>query len=65
MPPLVDTEFSAIINGHNGIPASVVAQEFIDAMEKDIYEIRVGKTQYIYDLYLKSPAEALEVMQPA
>jgi uncharacterized oxidoreductase len=64
MPPLVDTEFSAIINGHNGIAPSVVAQEFIDALEKDVYEIRVGKTQYIYDLYLKSPAEALKVMQP-
>jgi hypothetical protein len=33
-------------------------------MEKDIYEIRVGKTQFIYELYLKSPAEALKVMQP-
>jgi len=65
MPPLVDTEFSAIIGGHNGIAPSVVAQAFIDAVEKDEYEIRVGKTQYIYDLYLKSPAEALQTMQPA
>jgi hypothetical protein len=33
-------------------------------MEKDIYEIRVGKTQDIYELYLRSPQEALKVMQP-
>jgi uncharacterized oxidoreductase len=65
MPPLVDTEFSAVINGQNGIKPSVVAQEFIAAMENNVYEIRVGKTQYIYELYLKSPAEALNVMQPA
>ena len=62
MPPLVDTEFSAIINGHNGIAPSVVAQAFIDGLETDTYEIRVGKTQFIYDLYLKSPAEALAAM---
>lgn len=65
MPPLVDTEFSAPINGKNGIPASQVAEEFIAALESDNYEIRVGNTQYIYDLYLKSPEEALSVMNPA
>ncbi len=60
MPPLVDTEFSAPINGQNGIKPIVVAQDFISALEKDEYEIRVGKTQYIYDLYLKSPAGSIE-----
>ncbi len=64
MPPLVDTEFSAIIGGHKGIKPSVVAQDFFNAFEKDETEIRVGNTQHIYELYLKSPAEALEVMQP-
>src|SRR5450432_2659413 len=65
MPPLVNTEFSAPINGQNGISPSVVAQDFITALENDVYEIRVGKTQYIYELYLKSPVEALNTMQPA
>jgi uncharacterized oxidoreductase len=65
MPPLVDTEFSAPINGKNGIPPSKVAEDLINALEKNIYEIRVGNTQYVYDLYLKSPAEALELMQPS
>jgi uncharacterized oxidoreductase len=64
MPPLVDTEFSAIINGNTGIAPSVVAQDFINAVENDIYEIRVGKTQYIYDLYLRSPEEALKALNP-
>ena len=65
MPPLVDTEFSAIINGHNGIAPSVVATDFFDALDKDVFEIRVGKTQAIYDLYLSSPEAALNAMQPA
>ena len=65
MPPLVDTEFSASIGGHRGIAPSVVADDFINGLENDIYEIRVGNTQLIYDLYLKSPEEALKAMQPA
>lgn len=64
MPPLVDTEFSAIINGKNGIPPAKVAEDFVSALEKDVYEIRVGRTQVIYELYLKSPAEALSAMNP-
>ena len=35
MPPLVDTEFSAEIGGHNGIKPSVVASELIVALERD------------------------------
>ncbi|WP_461101832.1 SDR family oxidoreductase [Spirosoma koreense] len=64
MPPLVDTEFSTMIGGHTGIAPSVVAQEFVQALETDTFEIRVGKTQLIYELYLQSPEEALKVMQP-
>jgi uncharacterized oxidoreductase len=65
MPPLVNTEFSAIINGSTGIAPAVVARDLIDAIGKNNYEIHVGRTQYIYDLYLQSPAEALKVMNPA
>lgn len=65
MPPLVDTEFSAPINGSAGIPASVVAKDLIDALENNVFEIRVGKTQDIYQLFLQSPEQALNMMQPA
>jgi uncharacterized oxidoreductase len=65
MPPLVNTAFSAPINGQNGIPAAQVADELLTALEHDIYEIRVGNTQAIYDLYLKSPEQALIVMNPS
>lgn len=65
MPPLVDTEFSAPINGSTGIAPSLVAQDLMDALASDTYEIRVGNTQMIYELYLQSPDTALQVMQPA
>ncbi|RZL64637.1 MAG: SDR family NAD(P)-dependent oxidoreductase [Pedobacter sp.] len=62
MPPLVDTEFSKEIGGHNGIKPSVVADEFIAALAKDEFEIRVGDTAKIYELFRQSPLDALNVM---
>ncbi|WP_316808710.1 SDR family oxidoreductase [Pedobacter agri] len=62
MPPLVDTEFSKEIGGHNGIKPLVVADEFIAALAKDEYEIRVGDTAKIYDLFRQSPIDALNIM---
>jgi len=60
MPPLVDTEFSAPIGGHNGMPAPEVAGQFIENFEKDNFEIHVGQTKEIYNLFLSSPLEALK-----
>jgi uncharacterized oxidoreductase len=62
MPPLVDTELSAGIGGHNGIAPSVVAEALMEALEKDGYEIHVGQTKDIYQLYLSSPAEAFQAL---
>lgn len=62
MPPLVDTEFSAEIGGHNGIPASQVADEFVAGFEADNFEIRVGGTEPFYRLFLSNPAEALKAL---
>jgi uncharacterized oxidoreductase len=65
MPPLVNTEFSGPIGGKNGISPSLVATNLLDAMENDQYEVRVGNTQFIYDLFLKSPSEAFAAMNGA
>jgi len=64
MPPLVDTQFSASIGGNTGISPTEVATELIKGLEKDHYEIRVGRTQDIYDLFRISPEQALKAMQP-
>ena len=66
MPPLVNTEFSAVINnGHLGIPPKEVADQLYKGFENDVFEIRVGNTQKVYELYLRSPEDALKAMQPA
>lgn len=62
LPPLVDTEFSAGIGGHNGIPPKQVADEFIAGFEKDEYEVRVGMTNDLYHLHLSSPQAAFEAL---
>jgi uncharacterized oxidoreductase len=63
MPPLVDTEFSKEIGGSRGISPKQVAEEFFKAWQNDVFEIHVGQTEQLYQLYLSSPAEALKVMK--
>jgi uncharacterized oxidoreductase len=62
MPPLVDTEFSKEIGGANGIAPSVVASDLVQALENDNYEIHVGGTAGIYELFRADPKAALEAM---
>ncbi|NCD70109.1 SDR family oxidoreductase [Mucilaginibacter agri] len=62
MPPLVDTELSAEIGGHNGIPPKQVADELLDGLTNDTPEIYVGQTADMYKLYLSSPEQALLVL---
>jgi len=62
LPPLVNTDFSQDIGGANGIPPVQVAEELLRGLENKEYEIRVGQTKDLYDLYLSSPADALLAM---
>lgn len=62
MPPLVNTEFSAVIGGENGIPPLEVAQHLIDGFENDEYELHTGNTAGLYQLYLQSPEQALNTL---
>jgi uncharacterized oxidoreductase len=64
MPPLVNTEFSTEIGGENGIPPKEVADDLISAFENDNYEIHVGRTAQLFQLFLQSPADALLAMNP-
>ena len=65
MPPLVNTEFSKVIGGENGIPPRQVAEDLLRALDENNYEIHVGNTAYVYQLSLSSPAEALQLMNAA
>jgi uncharacterized oxidoreductase len=62
MPPLVNTDFSQDIGGSNGILPAQVADEFIDALEQDVYEVHVGQTAEFYQLSLANPAAAFQAM---
>ena len=62
MPPLVNTEFSKEIGGSNGIAPSVVAADLVDAIENDVYEVHVGNTANMYELFRQSPSDALAAM---
>jgi len=62
MPPLVDTEFSAEIGGHKGIKPVVVAQELLEGLHENRYEIRVAGTEDFYKFFLSSPEQALTAM---
>lgn len=62
MPPLVDTEFSAVIGGANGIPPKQVAQDLITAMHSDDYEIHVGKTAEIFNTFFPLSQKAVLAM---
>jgi len=62
MPPLVNTDFSQAIGGANGIPPADVAAHLLSAMDKNEYEIHVGGTANIYQLFLSSPAQAMAAL---
>ena len=62
MPPMVNTDFSQEIGGANGISPVVVAEDLIQSLENDIYEIHVGLTADIYNLSRSAPADALLAM---
>lgn len=60
MPPLVDTEFSAEIGGAaNGIPAKQVAEDLLNAMQNDEYEIHVGRTADMFNNFFPQSPKAV------
>jgi len=62
MPPLVDTEFSTEIGGHKGIKPVVVAEELLNGLKENHFEIRVAGTNDLYKLFLSSPEQALAAL---
>lgn len=64
MPPLVNTELSKEIGGENGIDPSVVANDLLQAFEQKQFEIQVGDTANLFQLYLSAPEKAFEALNP-
>ena len=60
MPPLVDTEFSAEIGGAaNGIPPKQVADDLLNAMQNDEFEIHVGRTADMFNNFFPLSPKAV------
>lgn len=57
MPPLVNTSFSAPIGGENGIPPEEVADSLLTALANDQFDIPVGQTKVVYDLFREASAK--------
>jgi uncharacterized oxidoreductase len=55
IPPLVNTEFSKEIGGHNGIAPDVVAQALFNGLHTNTYEIQVGRSSDIKYFTLRQP----------
>jgi uncharacterized oxidoreductase len=52
MPPLVDTDFAKDIPSNKKISAKEVAEELVQSIGKDRYEIRVASAEKLYKTYL-------------
>ena len=63
MPPATDTEFAGTIKSNKITPAQV-ASELLNALENDRYEIHVAGTADLYKLFLTSPTEAFNTVNP-
>lgn len=65
MAPLVDSPFSKGVTSDLKVEPEEVINIMIKAIESDTYEIRPGLTEEIYQVYLKSPKEALKMVNAA
>ncbi|QEM07164.1 SDR family NAD(P)-dependent oxidoreductase [Mucilaginibacter rubeus] len=66
MPPLVNTEFSREIGGEEfGMSPVTVAEEFLEGVRTDDYEIKVGQTAGLRQLYLSDPQAAFNAINQA
>lgn len=62
MPPLVNTDFSKEIGGENGISPVVVAEDLLNALATNTYEIRVGKTAELYSAFFNGSENAVAAL---
>ena len=62
MAPLVDTPFAKDVKSDDKVPPEDVARALLDGLERDELELHVGATADIYQLYPRSPEEALRAL---
>ena len=65
MAPLVDTPFAQHVVSDQKATPREVAQAVLDGLEADDLEMHVGQTEELYPVYLRSPQEALRLVNAA
>lgn len=61
MAPLTDSPFAQHVAGPK-VPPREVAQAVLDGLDADDLEMHIGQTADLYPVYLRSPQEALELV---
>jgi len=59
MPPLVDTEFAKDIPSDNKISPQEVAEDLVQSLETNNYEVRVATTEQLYSNFLSQSDKAV------
>jgi uncharacterized oxidoreductase len=62
MPPLVDTEFAKDIPSDKKISPREVAEDLVQSLKTDKYEVRVALTEQLYSNFLGQPDKAVLVL---
>lgn len=62
LPPLVDTKFSKEIKVEGKMSVEQVANEVLEALSQNRYEVHMGSGTQLYEAFRKSPDDALYAM---
>jgi uncharacterized oxidoreductase len=65
MAPLVDSPFSAAVHSDLKVKPEEIIEDMVEAIAKQNFEIRPGLTEEIYKAFLRSPQEALMMVNAA
>ena len=65
LPPLVNTELAKNNGGERGIPAEEVAENILNKIESDTYEILPGISDYFYSTFFSGSEQAIGVLHEA
>lgn len=65
MATLTDSPFSPEVSSEAKATPAVVVAQMLDLLEHDVQEMHVGDVEDLYRTYLRSPQEALAVVNAA
>jgi uncharacterized oxidoreductase len=64
MAPMVDSPFSSAVESDLKVSPEVVIDALVESIQHQNFEVRPGLTEVLYQMYLRSPEEALFLINP-